>query len=196
MSLRLFLVSLVSLLIGGAVALTVLTGPSRQSVVTGKAAIGGAFALTDHTGRRVTEKDFAGKPMLVYFGFTHCPDICPSGLQVISAALDKLGPDAEKVTPLFITVDPERDTAAALAEYVTSFHPRIVGLTGTPDEIKDAAKAYRVYYKKVEDPGSAGQYTVDHTSFMYLMDKNGEFAQHFPHSVAIDTLAGAIAKQL
>lgn len=169
-------------------------GPRTES--SGKALIGGPFSLVDTTGKRVTDKDFAGKPMLVYFGYTSCPDVCPAGLQVISAALDKLGDKAAGLTPLFITVDPEHDTAAVMAEYVKSFHPRIVGLTGTPEEIAAVAKAYRVYYKKVPDEKDPSRYSVDHSSFMYLMDANGELVSHFPHTVGVDELADALAKAL
>lgn len=167
-------------------------GDEPQS--TGKALVGGPFSLVDHTGKRVTEKEFTGKPMLVYFGFTHCPDICPSGLQVISAALDKLGPDAGKITPVFMTLDAERDTPEVLASYLKSFHPRIVGLTGTPDEVAAAAKAYRVYVKKVADEKFPGGYSLDHSSFMYLMDAKGEYVRHFPHTVGVDDLAAALKK--
>ena len=125
-----------------------------QVLSIGKATVGGPFTLTDHTGRRVTDKDFRGQHLLVFFGFTYCPDVCPSGLQVMTAALEELGPKAEKITPIFISVDPERDTPEQLALYVSSFHPRLVGLTGTPEEIQQVAKAYRVYYKKVEDESS------------------------------------------
>src|SRR5690349_7329011 len=107
----------------------------------GQAMVGGPFTLVDHTGKQVTDRDFRGRIMLVFFGFTFCPDVCPSGLQVIAAALDKLGPQAQKITPILITIDPERDTPAQLAAYVKSFHPRLVGLTGTPEEIAAVVKA-------------------------------------------------------
>ena len=146
-----------------------------QIATTGKALIGGPFTLTDATGKRVTDKDFAGKPMLVYFGFTNCPDVCPAGLQVIAAALDRLGDKAKSVTPLFITVDPERDTPELLGKYVASFHSGIVGLSGSPEDIAAVTKAYRVYAKKAPDAERPGEYNVDHSSFMYLMNANGEF---------------------
>jgi protein SCO1/2 len=131
--------------------------------------------------------------MLVYFGYTHCPDVCPSGLQVISAALDKLGPGAARIAPLFVTLDPERDTPQVMGEYVKSFHPGIIGLTGTPDETAAVAKAYRVYFKKVADENTPGNYSVDHSSFMYLMNGRGEYVKHFSHSANIDDLAGALS---
>lgn len=161
---------------------------------TGKALIGGPFSLVDGTGRRITNKDFAGRPMLVYFGFTHCPDVCPAGLQVIAAALDRMGDKAKDVHTLFITVDPERDTPELIGKYVASFHSRIVGLSGTPDEIAAVTKAYRVYAKKVPDETAPGEYSVDHSSFMYLMNGRGEFVRHFPHSVDAAVLAAELTK--
>lgn len=162
---------------------------------SGKALIGGPFSLVNGQGERVTEKDFAGKPMLVFFGFTHCPDVCPAGLQVIAAALDKLGDEAGGLTPIFITVDPERDTPEVTGKYVASFHPAIVGLSGAPEDVAAAIKNYRVYAKKVE--GSApDQYNMDHSAFLYLMDSNGEYQRHFSHSVDADALAAELAKAL
>jgi len=165
--------------------------PNAPSVgqTTGKAAIGGPFTLTDGAGRHVTEKDFAGKPMLVFFGFTHCPDVCPAGLQVMAAALDQLGDKAAGMTPIFITVDPERDTPEVVDKYVKSFHPAIVGLSGTPDEVAGAIRAYRVYAKKQPADASSGQYSVDHSTFMYVMDAKGEYVTHFTHMTDADEIA-------
>lgn len=163
---------------------------------TGRALIGGPFTLTDHTGRRVTEKDFAGRPMVVFFGFTNCPDVCPSGLQVLSAALDKLGAKADKLVPIFISVDPERDTPEQLARYVQSFHPRILGLTGTPQEVETAARAYRVYFKKAQNDGAAGSYTIDHSSILYIMDEAGQYSSHATHATPPNKLAELIARVL
>jgi protein SCO1/2 len=122
----------------------------RGPISIGTALVGGPFSLTDHTGRKVTDKDFLGKYMLVFFGYTYCPDLCPTELQVMSAALDKLGAKADDIQPIFITFDPQRDTPEVLKLYISNFHPRLVGLTGTPEEIA-AAKAYRVYYSKLEN---------------------------------------------
>jgi cytochrome oxidase Cu insertion factor (SCO1/SenC/PrrC family) len=187
-------------LVGGLAALAFVPGLSEQlipkQVSVGKALVGGPFTLTDHTGRRVTEKDFAGRHMLVLFGFTYCPDICPSGLQVMSAALDKLGKKAEQITPLFISLDPERDSPQQLAQYVPSFHKRLVGLTGTPEEVDKAAKAYRVFYKKVRDEKSTAAYTIDHTALIYLMGPDGSYVAHFPHALSPDTMAERIGKLL
>ena len=170
--------------------------PAGGLTSVGRATVGGPFELTDHTGKRVTDKDYRGKFMLVFFGFTFCPDVCPTALQVVAAALDKLGPKADRVQPLFITIDPERDTPAAMASYVSSFHPRIVGLTGSLAEIQAVAKAYRVYYQKVKDERSSAPYTMDHTSIIYLMGPTGELAAHFTHTTSVDTMAAGIAKHL
>lgn len=199
MSLRLTLAVLFGVLFGGAVAITMLAprAPTSGTLISAdKPLIGGAFALTDTTGNRVSDKDFAGKPMLVYFGYTNCPDICPAGLQIISQALDKLGPKSAKLSTLFISLDPERDTPSVLGSYMKSFHPSIIGLTGSADEMESVAKAYKVYHKKVVLEESAAQYSIDHTGFMYLMDGKGEYLKHFPHNVAVDTLAAEIEKAL
>ena len=169
--------------------------PKGGNITVGKALIGGPFELTSHDGKRIRDAKYRGKLMLVYFGFTYCPDICPAGLQVISAALDKIGAQSNKVAPLFITVDPERDTPEQLKSYVSSFHPSLIGLTGSAEDISAAAKAYRVYYRKAQDP-SLSEYTMDHTSFIYLMDGKGEFVTHFPHAVTPDKLAARLKTEL
>lgn len=196
----LLLALLIGLAAGVMTAVLLATLPSGGGAPTmqqsGKALIGGPFSLLDPTGKRVTEKDFAGKPMLVYFGFTHCPDVCPAGLQVIAAALDLLDDKAKDVTPVFITVDPERDTPELLGKYVASFHKGIVGLSGSPEDIAAVTKAYRVYAKKVPDETNPGEYNVDHSSFMYLMDGKGDYMRHFPHSVDAKDLADALAKAI
>jgi protein SCO1/2 len=170
--------------------------PSVNLRSVGQALVGGPFTLTDHTGRRVTDQDFRGKFMLVFFGFTNCPDVCPTALQVMAAALDKLGPGAERVTPVLITIDPERDTPAQLAMYVSSFHPRLVGLTGSPAEIDAVAKAYRVYVKKVPDPKSTAGYTMDHSSIIYVMGPDGAYRAHFTHATTPNAMADRLAAML
>jgi len=189
---------LLGLAAGIASALLLLTLPSTTptSQSSGRALIGGPFSLVDGAGRRVTDQDFAGKPLLVYFGFTNCPDVCPAGLQVIAAALARLGDKAEGMNTVFITVDPERDTPELLGRYAASFDKRIVGLSGSPEEVAAVLKAYRVYATKVPDPDKPTEYNVDHSSFMYLMDKDGAYLQHFPHSVDANALADAIAKAI
>jgi protein SCO1/2 len=174
-------------------------GPATEGqteTVSGKAMIGGPFSLVDQTGKIVTDKDFRGKDMLVFFGFTNCPDICPSGLQVMSAALEKLGTRADNVVPLFITLDPERDTPEKMAEYVKNFSPRLVGLTGSTSDIAAAAKAYRVFYQKVADEKDPTHYSVDHSAIFYLMGKDGSLLTPIPHTNDPDQLAAAIGKAL
>lgn len=153
-------------------------GPAarRPEVATGPAslAIGGPFALTDHRGRAVTERDFLGRPMAIFFGFTHCPDICPTTLGEFSDYMEALGPDADRMHWVFATVDPERDTPEHLAHYLTLFDDRIVGLTGTEEQVAEAARAFRVTYRRV--PLEGGGYTMDHTASVFLLDAEGRFA--------------------
>lgn len=170
--------------------------PSVEQQVSGKALVGGAFTLTDNTGKRVTDQDYRGRYMLVFFGYTSCPDICPAGLQLMAGALDKLGAKAERITPIFISVDPQRDTPEKLAAYVKNFDPRLVGLTGTPDEIAAVAKAYKVYYAKVPSKERPDDYTMDHTSIIYVMDPKGEFVTHFTPSTSVDEMAAKLNKIL
>lgn len=158
--------------------------------------IGGPFTLTDHTGRARTDTDFRGQLMLVYFGFTYCPDICPTDLQAIGLAMDQLGADAKDVQPLFITVDPERDTADHLAQYVALFHPRLIGLTGSAAAIRRAAEAYKVYYAKVATGTKPDDYTVDHSAFIYLMDRDGKYLGFFPPGTSAERLAETIRPHL
>jgi protein SCO1/2 len=169
------------------------SGPVRT---IGEALVGGPFTLTDHTGKRVTDNDFRGRYMLVYFGYTWCPDVCPTELQVISAALDRLGDEARRIRPIFVTVDPERDTVAQMADYVANFHASLVGLTGSPEEIAGVAKAYRVYYAKAKSEGSETDYTVDHGSLIYLMDPQGKFVTHFTYGTDPEKLAQGLAKAI
>ena len=143
------------------------------SGVPAKSGIGGPFALVDHHGRSVSERDYLGKPTLVFFGFTSCPDICPTTLFELTKQLEELGPDADRLNVVFITVDPERDTPQQLALYLASFDPRIIGLSGTRESISVAMRAYRVYARKV--PLEGGDYTMDHTAAIYMMNGKGQF---------------------
>ena len=161
---------------------------------SGVALVGGPFTLTDHNGREVTEKTFLGKYMLVFFGFTFCPDVCPTELQVITTALDQMGPEADAIQPVFITVDPERDTPEVLKAYVSNFGPRLLGLTGTPEQVAAAAKAFRVYYAKVKNSGSAADYMMDHSTIIYLMGPDGRFVKHMTYTTDAAKLAGELKK--
>jgi cytochrome oxidase Cu insertion factor (SCO1/SenC/PrrC family) len=201
LNLRLALYVLAGLALGGAMAIAVVPSarerllPAKVRSV-GQALVGGPFTLTDHDGKRVTDQDFRGRTLIVVFGFTFCPDICPTELQLISAALEKLGPKAKQVVPLFITVDPERDTPEQLASYVKSFHPNLIGLTGTPEEIASVAKEYRVYFKKVPDPKSSAGYTMDHSALIYVMRPDGTYQAHFTPGVSVTTLADRLGELL
>jgi cytochrome oxidase Cu insertion factor (SCO1/SenC/PrrC family) len=163
--------------------------------VPGGVSVGGPFALTDEHGAAVTDASYRGRWMLVYFGYTFCPDVCPTELQTIAGALDKLGPQASQIVPLFVTIDPERDTAAALADYVKLFDDRIIGLTGTPEQIAAVARAYRVYYAKAT-PKDSSTYLMDHSSFMYLMGPDGKFRALFRQGMSPQALADAIHTQM
>lgn len=159
--------------------------------------IGGPFTLTDHTGKRVTDKDFQGKYMLVYFGYTFCPDVCPTSLSIVGDALDQLSAEElAKVTPVFISVDPERDTPEMMASYVPNFHDKMVGLSGSLDEVKAVARAYKAYYGKVNADDPDGNYTMDHSSITYLMGPDGLYVAHFNHGTEPDVMAARLKEIL
>ncbi|MCH7550831.1 MAG: SCO family protein [Proteobacteria bacterium] len=161
------------------------------------AAIGGPFTLVDHQGRPVTEDYFKGRLMLVYFGYTFCPDVCPTALTDMGDALGILGAAADKVTPVFITVDPDRDTPEHMKEYLKFFHPRMIGLTGTPEQTAAALKAYKVFSAKAPvEGGDAGDYLMDHTSIIYLMGPDGAYKTHFSHGAGAEDMAKGIRKFL
>lgn len=186
--LRIAAASVVGLLIAAGIAWWQVdnAGTTVQSSVP----IGGPFTLTDQSGKAVTDADYRGKYLLIYFGYTYCPDVCPTELGTMARAVDLLGPQADKVQPLFISVDPERDTVAHLKEYVALFHPRLVGLTGTPEQVKAAAKAYRVYYAKApQKDAKPDEYLMDHSSFIYLMGPDGRFLGVYPAGTTADRLA-------
>ncbi len=168
---------------------------SGEGVVIAPTGLGGPFKLISDAGKPVTEKAFAGKYALVYFGYSFCPDVCPTGLQNIASGLDKLGDDAKKVVPIFVSVDPDRDTPDQLAQYVDLFHPEMVGLTGSADEIKKVAKKFRVYYAlhKDKDPDN---YPVDHSSFTYLMGPDWKLVAVFRHDATPTNIADALKKIL
>ncbi len=166
----------------------IVTGRSPAPIAM-QSAIGGPFRLVDHNNRPITDQDVKGKPQLVFFGFTHCPDVCPTALFEVSEILRALGPDGDRLGAMFVTVDPERDTPAKLKDYLSSFDPRLIGATGDADAIRAMERAYRVYAKKV--PLDGGGYTMDHTAIVYLMDKEGRFVAPFnikrrPEAAAAD----------
>ena len=162
----------------------------------GGGGVGGPFALTDHAGRAVTDQTYRGRWMLIYFGYTFCPDICPTSLSTIAAALDGLAPEERaKVQPLFVTVDPERDTPAVMKDYVAAFAPDLIGLVGTPEQTEAVKKAYRVYAVKAksDDPTA---YTVDHSSIIYLMGPDGRFVPYFAHGTTSAALLAGLRERL
>lgn len=164
----------------------------------GIAAIGGPFTLTDQTGETRTERDFHGSYNLIYFGYTFCPDVCPTALQVMTSAMDRLDKGMQaKITPIFITIDPARDTVEHLAAYVENFHPRMIGLTGTEEQVVQAARAYRVYYaKSKESEGDTTDYLMDHSSFVFLMDPTGLYVTHFTHATKPDRMAETLQEKI
>jgi len=165
---------IISLAIGLAAVFFLIGGLRTDAPVS---SIGGPFQLTDQTGASVTEKSLKGKPTLMFFGFTHCPDVCPTSLFEISEVLRAMGPDAGRVNAYFVSVDPERDTPAVMKDYLQSFDPHLKGLTGSPEAVDHMIKAYRVYAKKV--PLKDGDYTMDHTAAVYLLDRDGRFVAPF-----------------
>jgi protein SCO1/2 len=165
-----------------------------DDLMYGRGAVGGPFTLTDHTGRKRSDSEFRGRLMVVYFGYTYCPDVCPADLMAITQALDALGPAAGGIQPVFITVDPERDTKV-LADYVAAFHPSLVGFTGSPEEIRKVANAYKAFYAKVRDERS-GEYSIDHAGAIYVMGRDGEYLGFMPPQTSPDRLTEVLRKHL
>jgi cytochrome oxidase Cu insertion factor (SCO1/SenC/PrrC family) len=166
-----------------------------EALMWGREPVGGPFALIDHNGQPRTDADFRGKLLLIYFGFTFCSDVCPIELQAMGSAIDQLGPAGDGIQPLFITVDPEKDTPDQLKSYVTLFHPRLIGLTGDPHAIKKVALAYKVYYAKSDPTRNAGT-EVDHTSFIFLVDPEGKYLGFAPPGTSPGRLAEIISHAL
>jgi cytochrome oxidase Cu insertion factor (SCO1/SenC/PrrC family) len=164
-----------------------------DDLMFGHGAVGGPFTLTDTSGRQRSDTEFRGKLMVVYFGYTFCPDVCPTDLMSITQALETLGPAAEAIQPIFITIDPERDTKI-MAEYLSAFHPSFIGLTGSPDQIRKVANSYKAAYSKVED--GKGDYTIDHTGVIYLMGRKGDYLGFMPPQTGPDRLAEVLRKYL
>lgn len=160
-----------------------------ESSSTGTELIESKFSLIDHHGKAVTERSYFGKYTLIFFGFTHCPKICPVGLQTMAAVVNKLGKTGEALVPLFITIDPARDDVGRMKEFTGFFHEKLVGLTGSKDEVAKAAKSFRAYYGKVE---GVNEYSFDHSSIIYLMDKRGKYLSHFSSQNGSDSIANKI----
>ena len=155
-------------------------------------AFGEPFTLVDQSGEPITEKAFRGQPSAVFFGFTHCPEICPTTLFEMDAWLKQLGDEGKDIRAYFVSIDPERDTPSQLAGYVSQFNPRMAGLTGTPEQIASVARAYRVYYAKAPSKENDGYYTMDHSSFVYFMSPDGRFLEAFAHGTTPDKMAQGI----
>ena len=202
MLLRILIIGVVfALLIGGGLAWMIerpeAAGTPVISTPVKNDRIGGPFQLIDQTGRTVTDEDFRGRYLLIYFGYTYCPDVCPAELQIMSSALDKLGSDAGRIQPLFVTVDPERDTVDVMAQYVSHFNPQLLGLTGTVDQVARMAKEYKVYFAKQEpERGGDKAYSVSHSSLIYLMSPSGRFIDHFSFGTNPDEMASRIKSHL
>ncbi|MEH2511104.1 protein SCO1/2 [Nitrobacteraceae bacterium AZCC 1564] len=183
---------------GIAVATALLLNQPLARAANSPVTIGGAFTLTSPDGTTVTEQTYRGKWLLVYFGFTSCPDSCPTALLEISVALEKLGPDADKLQPLFITVDPQRDTPTVMGNYTQSFDSRIVGLTGTPQQIAAVAQEYGAYFEPRKSGPRAEDYVMDHSTYLYLMDAEGKFVRGLdadtPGERIAEVVRGAMGK--
>jgi protein SCO1/2 len=199
---RQWIILILALAIAGAAALWLVEGrdPGQVPQQTGLLArpsdtVGGPFSLIDQSGRRVTEKSWPGKYLLIYFGYTFCPDACPTELLTIGQALDALPEDkADKIQPIFITIDPARDTAAKLGDYVSSFHPNLIGLTGSDAEIAAVAREYQVYYQKTSSAGNTSDYVMDHSSYVYLVDPAGKTIGIFSSDAQADDLAKSLER--
>lgn len=185
------LVALAAALVGVAIGWLI-----QSFDITAPAQVGGRFTLTDQDGRRVTDQSYRGRAMAVFFGFTNCPDICPTGLARMTEIMDALGPDAARVQPIFITVDPRRDTPEVMRSYVRHFSGAIAGLSGSEEEIAAVARAYRVYFKIQGDPATNPNYVVDHSAFVYVMDAKGGFVGTFTPETPVDAAVKLIRRAL
>jgi cytochrome oxidase Cu insertion factor (SCO1/SenC/PrrC family) len=168
----------------------------EHATSSGTALIGGPFTMLNQRGETVTDKTYIGKYMLLFFGFTNCNDVCPTELQVMTAALEQMGPDADKITPLFVSIDPERDTTDVIKTYVSAFHPSLQGLTGSLAQVAAFAKTYHIFYKKVPNPQDPKAYEMDHSSILYLMGPDGKFLKYFNYSTDAKLLAEDLQKVL
>lgn len=168
-----------------------------QELMSGRAAVGGPFTLTDTGGRARSLADFRGRIVLLYFGYTSCPDTCPTDLAQIARAVSDLDRAGMAIQPIFITLDPDRDTAPVLGHYLAAFHPRLLGLRGTPEQTQSVARAYKVAFRRVQAPGSAS-YVLDHSTFTFVLDRDGSYVAFFPPGTPaerMDIMLGQLARQ-
>lgn len=187
---RIYMIAALLVIAAGVWSVYLLNENTPTAEQNSRALIGGPFSLTNHLNQPVTDKDFLGKYMMVYFGYTYCPDICPMDLQIMTDALEMLDPSIlEQITPVFVSVDPERDTVEIMAEYIEYFHEDLIGLTGTVEQVEAAKSEYRVYASKADD---TEDYIVDHTAYTYLMDKDGYLLNHFNHAEDPERMAAKI----
>jgi cytochrome oxidase Cu insertion factor (SCO1/SenC/PrrC family) len=193
---RAMLFGLITVLVALAIGAYALMSNTLTNADKGVALVGGPFTMVNQKGETVTDKTFLGKPMLLFFGFTFCPDICPTEMQVMAAALDDLGDAGADIQPIFVTIDPERDTPEVMANYVANFGPRFTGLTGSPAQIAEMARQYRVFYSKQENPKDPANYLMDHSSIIYLMDAQGKFLKHFSYTTDAKALGEGLRQAL
>ena len=158
--------------------------------------IGGQFEMVNHLGETVTQETFKGRHMLVYFGYTFCPDVCPMELQSVTVALNDMGKTADEITPVFVTIDPERDDVAAVREYIGFFHPRLVGLTGTLAQVQTITDAFGVFYARARDTGETSDYLMDHSSLIFLMDEDGQYITHIRTGTSPEVMARLLTDAL
>jgi protein SCO1/2 len=166
-----------------------------NDLMSGKGPVGGPFTLTDQHGARRHLSDFRGKLVLLYFGFTYCPDICPTDLMTVGNLIRSLGPEGDQLQPVFVTLDPARDTPEVLRAYVASFHPRFVALTGTDDQIRRVATSFKVFFEKVRPPG-INTYLIDHSAYVFLLDREGRFVTLFPPGTPQERMAVMVREQM
>jgi cytochrome oxidase Cu insertion factor (SCO1/SenC/PrrC family) len=188
---------LTAMAVAGPIAADEMPSAARlmDDLMWGRGPIGGPFALVDHTGKLRSDAEFRGKLLVIYFGYTYCPDVCPTDLMAIAQAIESLGPAGEMVQPIFISVDPERDAPDRLAEYVSAFHPRMIGMTGTPDQVRKVALSYKAYYAKVSETNGT-DYAIEHTGVVYLVGLFGEYLGFIPPQTSPERLVEIFRKEL
>lgn len=190
----LILAAIVAVVVG--LGLGFLIPVSKPDLEVSQSIIGGPFEMVNHLGETVTQETFKGRHMLVYFGYTFCPDVCPTELQSMTVALNDMGKKADAITPVFVTIDPARDDVAAVRDYIGFFHPRLVGLTGTPAQVKSITDAFGVFYARARDTGETSDYLMDHSSLIFLMDEEGRYVTHIRTGTSPEVMARQLSDAL
>ena len=190
----LILAAIVAVVVG--LGLGFLIPVSKPDLEVSQSIIGGPFEMVNHLGETVTQETFKGRHMLVYFGYTFCPDVCPTELQSMTVALNDMGKKADAITPVFVTIDPVRDDVAAVRDYIGFFHPRLVGLTGTPAQVKSITDAFGVFYARARDTGETSDYLMDHSSLIFLMDEEGRYVTHIRTGTSPEVMARQLSDAL